>query len=84
MVGRVTLIVGGIAGWLAGILMSTDPRTDSIANVRLGGAGPALGLWIAGLLGIAPAGGVLRSGVAEIGAVRLIFILGTPGRFAKA
>jgi uncharacterized membrane protein YeaQ/YmgE (transglycosylase-associated protein family) len=45
--------------------------------------GSALGFWIAGLLGIAPTGGILRFVVALAGAVLLIFILGKLGIFRK-
>jgi uncharacterized membrane protein YeaQ/YmgE (transglycosylase-associated protein family) len=53
-----------------------------IANVLVGVVGSALGFWIAGLLGIAPAG-VLRFLVALAGAALLIFILGKLGVFRK-
>jgi len=45
--------------------------------------GSLLGFWIAGLLGIAPTGGILRFGVAFAGAVLLIFVLGKLGFFRK-
>jgi uncharacterized membrane protein YeaQ/YmgE (transglycosylase-associated protein family) len=77
-----TLILGGIIGWLASIVMKTNAQMGLIANVLVGVAGSALGFWIAGLLGIAPAG-VLRFLVALGGAVLLIFILGKLGVFRK-
>jgi uncharacterized membrane protein YeaQ/YmgE (transglycosylase-associated protein family) len=54
-----------------------------IANGLGGVVGSALGFWIAGLLGIAPTGGILRFVVALAGAVLLIFILGKLGIFRK-
>ena len=54
-----------------------------IANVLIGVVGSMLGFWIAGLLGIAPTGGILRFVVALVGAVLLIFILGKLGVFRK-
>lgn len=80
----VTLIIGGIVGWLASIIMKTNAQMGLIANVLVGVVGSALGFWIAGLLGIAPTGGVLRFVVALVGAVLLIFILGKLGIFKKA
>jgi len=80
----VTLIVGGIVGWLASIIMKTNAQMGLIANIVVGIAGSALGFWIAGLLGLAPAGGIVRFGVAVAGAALLIFILGKLGIFRKA
>lgn len=79
----VTLIVGGIVGWLASIIMKTNAQMGLIANIVVGIAGSALGFWIAGLLGLAPAGGIVRFGVAVAGAALLIFILGKLGIFRK-
>lgn len=71
----ISLIIGGIVGWLASIVMKTNAQMGLIANVLVGVGGSLLGFWIAGLLGIAPAGGILRFMVAFAGAVLLIFIL---------
>lgn len=78
-----TLIIGGIVGWLASIVMKTNAQMGLIANVLVGVVGSALGFWIAGLLGIAPAGGIARFVVAIAGAALLIFILGRMGVFGK-
>jgi uncharacterized membrane protein YeaQ/YmgE (transglycosylase-associated protein family) len=79
----ISLIIGGIVGWLASIVMKTDAQMGLIANVLVGVVGSALGFWVAGLLGIAPAGGILRFIVAIVGAVLLIFILRALGIFKK-
>lgn len=79
----VSLIIGGIVGWLASIVMKTNAQMGWIANVLIGVVGSMLGFWIAGLLGIAPTGGILRFVVALVGAVLLIFILGKLGVFRK-
>jgi uncharacterized membrane protein YeaQ/YmgE (transglycosylase-associated protein family) len=79
----ITLIIGGIVGWLASIIMKTNAQMGIIANILVGVVGSALGFWIAGLLGIAPVG-VLRFVVALAGAALLIFILGKLGVFKKA
>ena len=79
----ITLIIGGIVGWLASIVMKTNAQMGLIANVLVGVVGSSLGFWIAGLLGLEPTGGVLRFVVAIAGAALLIFILGKLGIFRK-
>ncbi|RJG02438.1 GlsB/YeaQ/YmgE family stress response membrane protein [Noviherbaspirillum sedimenti] len=79
----ISLIIGGIVGWLASIVMKTNAQMGWIANVLVGVVGSLLGNWIAGLLGIAVAGGVLRFAIAIAGAVLLIFILRQFGVFRK-
>jgi len=80
----ISLIIGGVVGWLASIFMKTNAQMGWIANVLVGVVGSLPGFWIAGLLGVEPAGGILRFVVAVAGAVLLIFILGKPGVFRKA
>jgi uncharacterized membrane protein YeaQ/YmgE (transglycosylase-associated protein family) len=79
----ITLIIGGIVGWLASIVMKTNAQMGLIANVLVGVVGSSLGFWIAGLLGMEPTGGILRFIVAIAGAALLIFILGKLGIFRK-
>lgn len=78
----ISLVIGGVVGWLASIIMKTNAQMGLIANVLVGVGGSLLGFWIAGLLGIAPAG-VLRFVVAVAGAALLIFILGKLGIFRR-
>ena len=80
----ITLIIGGIVGWLASIVMKTNAQMGLIANVLVGIVGSSLGFWIAGLLGMEPTGGILRFVVAIAGAALLIFILGKLGMFRKS
>jgi uncharacterized membrane protein YeaQ/YmgE (transglycosylase-associated protein family) len=80
----ITLIIGGIVGWLASIVMKTNAQMGLIANVLVGIVGSSLGFWIAGLLGLEPTGGILRFIVAIAGAALLIFILGKLGIFRKS
>ena len=79
----ITLIIGGIVGWLASIVMKTNAQMGLVANVAVGVVGSALGFWAAGLVGIAPTGGILRFVVAVAGAGGLIFILRALGVFNK-
>jgi uncharacterized membrane protein YeaQ/YmgE (transglycosylase-associated protein family) len=80
----ISLIIGGIVGWLASIVMKTNAQMGLIANVLVGIVGSSLGFWIAGLLGMEPTGGILRFVVAIAGAALLIFILGKLGIFRKS
>jgi uncharacterized membrane protein YeaQ/YmgE (transglycosylase-associated protein family) len=79
----ITLIIGGVVGWLASILMKADAQMGLIANVLIGIVGSLLGYWLAGVLGLAPAGGILRFVVAVVGAALLIWILRMVGVFGK-
>jgi uncharacterized membrane protein YeaQ/YmgE (transglycosylase-associated protein family) len=77
----ISLIIGGIVGWLASIVMKTNAQMGIIANVLVGIVGSMLGFWLAGMLGLAPSGGILRFVVAVAGASALIFILRALGLF---
>jgi len=80
----ITLIIGGIVGWLASIVMKTNAQMGMIANVLVGIVGSSLGFLLAGVLGIDPSGGFLRFVVAVLGAAVLIFILKALGLFKNA
>jgi uncharacterized membrane protein YeaQ/YmgE (transglycosylase-associated protein family) len=71
----VTLVIGGVVGWLASILMKTNAQMGIIANVIVGIVGSALGFWLAGVLGLAAGGNLARWLVAVVGAAVLIAIL---------
>lgn len=79
-----TLIIGGIVGWLASIIMKTNEQMGLLANIIVGILGSLLGFWIAGVLGFAEGGAILRFIIAIAGAVLLIFILRALGIFKKA
>ncbi len=79
----ITLIIGGVVGWLASIVMKTNAQMGWIANVLVGIVGSFVGFWAAGALGIAATGGIVRFVVAVVGAVVLIFILRALGIFKK-
>jgi uncharacterized membrane protein YeaQ/YmgE (transglycosylase-associated protein family) len=71
----VTIVVGGIIGWLASMLMKTDKQMGILANVIVGIIGSALGFWVAGVMGFAAYGAIARWVVGIAGAVLLIWIL---------
>ena len=52
----IALVIGGIVGWLASIVMKSNARMGIVANVIIGVLGGALGHYIAGLLGITAVG----------------------------
>ena len=77
----VTIVVGGIIGWLASLVMKTSAQMGILANVIVGIIGSALGFWLAGLLGLAAYGSIARWIVAVVGAAILIWILKALGIF---
>jgi uncharacterized membrane protein YeaQ/YmgE (transglycosylase-associated protein family) len=52
----VAIIIGGIIGWLASLIMKTNAQMGLLANIIVGIVGSVLGHWAAGALGIAASG----------------------------
>lgn len=77
----VTIVVGGIVGWLASVFMKTNAQMGILANVLVGIIGSSLGFWLAGILGLAAYGTVARWLVAVVGAALLISLLKAVGIF---
>lgn len=77
----ITLVVGGIVGWLASMLMKTNQQMGVLANVIIGIIGSSLGFWLAGMLGFGAYGMIAQLAVAVAGAALLIFLLGKLGIF---
>jgi len=71
----ITLIIGGVIGWLGSMLMKTDAQMGLVANVIVGIIGSSLGFWLAGQLNIASGNSIVRWAIAVAGAMVLIFIL---------
>lgn len=44
----ISLIIGGIVGWLASMIMKTNAQMGLIANVLVGIVGSILGYWLRG------------------------------------
>ena len=76
----VQLIVGGIIGWLASIVMKTNAQMGVVANVLVGIVGAGIGGWLAAQVGI---GGSGAAGwiMAVVGASVLIALLKAIGVF---
>ena len=53
----VTLIIGGVVGWLASIMMRTNAQMGILANVVVGIVGSFLGVAVANALGVRVADG---------------------------
>jgi len=69
------LIIGGIAGWIAGSLVKGG-GFGLIGDIVVGIIGALVGGWLAGVLGINIGGGLIASLItATIGAALLIFVL---------
>jgi uncharacterized membrane protein YeaQ/YmgE (transglycosylase-associated protein family) len=69
------LIIGAIAGWLAGVLVKGG-GFGLIVDIIVGIVGAFIGGWLAGLLGIHIGTGMISSIItAIIGAVILLFII---------
>jgi len=79
----ITIVVGGVIGWLASILAKTNAQMGIIANVLVGIVGSALGHWLAGLLGLASANIIISLLVSVVGAVLLIAVLKAVGILKK-
>ncbi|MCM2316911.1 MAG: GlsB/YeaQ/YmgE family stress response membrane protein [Thermoanaerobaculia bacterium] len=77
----ISLIIGGIVGWLASLIMKTDAQMGWIANILVGIVGSMLGYWVAGVLGIAVAGSLASFLIAVGGAALLIVMLRAVGVF---
>lgn len=75
----VAVIIGGVIGWLASLIMKTNAQMGLIANIVVGVVGSLIGQWGAGVLGLA-AGATLASWlISLVGAVVLIAILRAVG-----
>ena len=71
----VTVVIGGIVGWLGSLLMKTDAQMGLIANVIVGIIGSSLGFWLAGVLGLSATGPIMGWIIAVAGAALFIVIL---------
>jgi uncharacterized membrane protein YeaQ/YmgE (transglycosylase-associated protein family) len=75
------LIIGGVIGWLASIVMKTNAQMGLIANIVVGIIGSMLGAWLAGVLGIGGGSLVVTLLIGLGGAILLIVILKALGIF---
>lgn len=72
----ILLIVGAVAGWLAGVIMKGF-GFGLIGNIIVGIVGAAIASWLFPYLGIQLGGGIVGAIIAAtIGAIILLFIIG--------
>ena len=68
-----SLIVGGLAGFLAGTIMNS--KNDIIVNVIIGLIGSAVGSFLFRIIGLQSNGGILGEIIiATVGAVTLLYL----------
>jgi uncharacterized membrane protein YeaQ/YmgE (transglycosylase-associated protein family) len=79
----VTLIIGGVVGWLASIVMRANSQMGILANVIVGIFGSFLGVYVASALGVPTHGAPAAWIVAVLGASLLIWILRALGVFSR-
>ena len=56
----IAIIIGGVIGWLASIILKTNAQMGLVTNIVVGVVGSLLGHWAAGALGILRAGSCWR------------------------
>jgi uncharacterized membrane protein YeaQ/YmgE (transglycosylase-associated protein family) len=76
-----TLVIGGLIGWVASIVMKTNAQMGLLANIGVGIAGSFGGGYLAKALGIAAHGTIGGLLIALGGAVLLIIALRFLGIF---
>ena len=79
----VTLIIGGVVGWLASIVMKANGQMGILANVIVGIIGSFLGVYVANALGVRTYGAPAAWIVAVLGAALFIWILRALGIFSR-
>ena len=69
------LLIGAVAGWLAGIIMKGG-GFGLIADIIVGIIGSFIGGWLFGKLGLSAGGGMIGSiVVSTVGAIILLFVI---------
>ena len=72
-----TIIFGGLVGWVASLIMKTDGQQGIILNVIVGIVGAVIGGWVMGMLGASSETGFSIYGflVALLGACILLAVV---------
>ena len=71
----IAIIIGGIIGWLASLIMKVDSQMGILGNIIVGIVGSGLGHFLAGAIGLEAYGTTARLVVGVAGAMLLIVIL---------
>jgi uncharacterized membrane protein YeaQ/YmgE (transglycosylase-associated protein family) len=80
----VTLIIGGIVGWLASLLMRTNAQMGIVANVLVGIVGSFIGHALASAMHLGVRGELAGWVVSILGAALLIAVLSALGVYRRA
>jgi uncharacterized membrane protein YeaQ/YmgE (transglycosylase-associated protein family) len=75
------VVIGGVIGWLASLVMGTSGQMGIVANVVVGIVGANLGTWLAAVIGFAPLTTLALIVESVAGASLLIVILRAVGIF---
>jgi uncharacterized membrane protein YeaQ/YmgE (transglycosylase-associated protein family) len=75
-----TLVTGGLVGWLASLVMSASRQMSVLGFILVGVVGSVLGAWLAGVLGIAVQGSSGQWLVSFVGAALLVWLVRTVAR----
>lgn len=80
----VWIILGGLSGWIASMLVKKNTGMGVIGNILVGIVGAFIGGWIAGALGLTGVTGLNLTSfiVAIVGSIVLLTILNLIGRKA--
>lgn len=72
-----TILFGGLVGWVASLVMNTDGQQGLILNIVVGIVGAIIGTWIMGFFGLSEVAGFSLRGflVALLGACVLLAVL---------
>ena len=79
----ITLLIGGIVGWLASILMKTNGQMGILANVLIGIVGSFIGHALAPEMHLGREGALASWIVSILGAALLIAVLSALGIFRR-
>ena len=79
----VTIVISGIVGWLASIMMRTNGQMGLLANIVVGIIGSFIGFTLAGAMNIGASGAIGRWIISIAGASLLIALLSVLGVFRR-
>jgi uncharacterized membrane protein YeaQ/YmgE (transglycosylase-associated protein family) len=71
----IAILTGMLAGWLAGVI-AKGSGFGLLGNLIVGVLGALVGGWVFRMLGIAPVDRVGQFGIAVVGALVLLFLIG--------
>ena len=71
----IAIVVGGVAGWLASMVMNRDASMGILWNIIVGIIGALLGGFLFKLLGLSTTGKIGELLCAFVGAIVLLFLL---------